>query len=229
LITSNIIHRVFQLRVPSGATGTCFAIEHEGRQYVVTAAHVVDGEGPPYTFQILRNEWAQVDFALTGVDPAADTAVFSAPFQIAPTHPAPATQGDMVFGQRVFFLGFPYGIAIPDQGKINRTFPFPLVKAAHVAGFAKEGDRSVLLLDGLNNKGFSGGPVVFVPNEGRATNENPFRIGAVISGYRFANEPIYIGPEAQSATVRENTGITISYDIRHALNLIAANPNGFPV
>jgi hypothetical protein len=42
MITSNVIQRVFHLKFGTG-TGTCFAIDFEGRQYLVTAKHVVYG------------------------------------------------------------------------------------------------------------------------------------------------------------------------------------------
>ncbi len=40
MIKNNVIHRVFYLRYEDNA-GTCFTIDIDGRQYFVTARHVV--------------------------------------------------------------------------------------------------------------------------------------------------------------------------------------------
>ena len=42
MITSNVIHRTFHIRYGSG-TGTMFSIDRDGRQYLITAKHVVEG------------------------------------------------------------------------------------------------------------------------------------------------------------------------------------------
>jgi len=43
----------------------------------------------------------------------------------------------------------------------------------------------------------------------------------VISGYRPDERRVQIGGEEIDATVFENTGIVIAYDIKHALDAIA--------
>ena len=42
MITSNVIHRTFHIRYRNG-TGTAFAIDRDGRQYLITARHLVEG------------------------------------------------------------------------------------------------------------------------------------------------------------------------------------------
>ena len=42
MITSNVFHRTFHIRYGS-ATGTMFSIDRDGRQYLITAKHVVEG------------------------------------------------------------------------------------------------------------------------------------------------------------------------------------------
>jgi hypothetical protein len=81
----------------------------------------------------------------------------------------------------------------------------------------------VLYLDGNNNPGFSGGPVVFPLNEDR----KKFRVAAVVSGYRFDPQPVFINDQPTRLVSRHNTGIIISYDISHAIDLIRVNPVGF--
>ena len=82
-------------------------------------------------------------------------------------------------------------------------------------------DGKPLLLDGHNNAGFSGGPVV------RRLNGNEQSVIAVVSGYRYdrgrmrdenGNETSY--------TYDTNTGIIVAHNIRHAVELVASNPIG---
>jgi hypothetical protein len=79
-------------------------------------------------------------------------------------------------------------------------------------------------LDGHNNPGFSGGPVVF-----KEPNKNEFKVASVISGYRYTNEPIFAGEEKVPLAYRYNTGIIISYGIKHGVDLIESNPIGLPI
>jgi hypothetical protein len=52
------------------------------------------------------------------------------------------------------------------------------------------------------------------------------QVAAVVSGFRFATEPVFDGATQLAATVRSNTGIVIAYDIKYALALIEKNPAG---
>ena len=82
----------------------------------------------------------------------------------------------LTFGQPVYFLGFPFGW---DSGleNMNRDLPVPFVKAGVLSAMIA-GDDSHIYIDAHGNKGFSGGPVVFVPN-GRSANE--FRVAGVVA------------------------------------------------
>ena len=42
MITTNILFRTFHIKYEQG-TGTCFMIDIDSKQYLVTAKHVVDG------------------------------------------------------------------------------------------------------------------------------------------------------------------------------------------
>ena len=78
------------------------------------------------------------------------------------------------------------------------------------------------LLDGYNNPGFSGGPVVFCPP---ASKE--FQVAAVVSGYRWASAPVRDQDNRDTELhLRENTGIVVAYDVNEAIELIRANPLG---
>ncbi len=153
-----------------------------------------------------------------------DIAVLSAPIQLSPVFDLPATAAGIVWGQDVYFLGFPYGW-YGDIGKTNRDFPMPFVKKA-ILSCVFTGDKGVqhFFLDGHNNPGFSGGPVVF-----KEPNKKDFKVASVISGYRYMNEPIFAGEDQVPLMYRYNTGIIISYGIKYAVDLIEVNPAGLPL
>lgn len=220
MITANVIHRVFQI-LAGEEIGTCFTIDHDNRQYIVTAKHVLKSWDGNSKIQLYYSEkWHSIDVSVIGMSNSADIAVLSTSFQLSPIFSMPATSKDLCYGQDVFFLGFPYGFS-GDVGSLNRGFPMPLVKKAIVSCFHKENDAEVFLLDGHNNPGFSGGPVIFKP-----TNSPEFRVAAVISGYRYINHPIQAGDNDTPLTYQYNTGIIVSYSIGEATRLIEQNPIG---
>jgi len=220
MITANVIHRVFQI-LAGKDTGTCFTIDYGDRQYIITAKHVLSSWDGHSNIQLYYSEeWHSIDVSVIGTSSSADIAVLSTSFQLSPAYPMPATSKDLCYGQDVYFLGFPYGYS-GDVGSLNRGFPMPLVKKAIVSCFHKENDAEVFLLDGHNNPGFSGGPVIFKP---ASTSE--FRVAAVISGYRYTNNPIQAGGNDTPLTYQYNTGIIVSYSIGEAMRLIDQNPIG---
>jgi hypothetical protein len=86
----------------------------------------------------------------------------------------------MYLSQDAYFLGYPYGLHA-EGGSLNAHFPLAIVKKACLSMFALGGPDAYILLDGHNNPGFSGGPVVFAPNgQGAPTN-----VAAVVSGYKY--------------------------------------------
>ena len=46
MVQSEIINRVFYIQV-NGMSGTCFTIEQDGIQYLVTAKHIFENAGYP--------------------------------------------------------------------------------------------------------------------------------------------------------------------------------------
>jgi hypothetical protein len=86
----------------------------------------------------------------------------------------------------------------------------------------------IWVLDGINNPGFSGGPVIFKTGPEQ-------KILAVISGYHL--EPTEVvssaaakkkAPEkrTQKQTVNLNSGFIIAYDIKYVVEAINKNPIG---
>jgi len=218
MITANVIHRVFRIKV-GDSEGTAFTIDVDDREYLVTAKHIAESVKAEQDIGLFANGgW--VKFRVEPVGHASsdsDISVLAARIRLTPGNlPMPATSKGVIYGQDVYFLGFPYGFL----GRYSfgpSGYPLPFVKRATVSLL----DGSLFLLDGHNNPGFSGGPVVF-----RKPSEPELNVAAVVSGYRYMDEPIYAGSGPTPLTYRYNTGLVITHAIDAALDLIAATPIG---
>ena len=168
MITSNVIHRVFRIRY-GDSEGTGFTVEVAGKEYLVTAKHVVAALDGKETISIFSNgDWSHLEVILVGHSPEdADISVLAAARILTPQGlPMEASAGGLIYGQDVYFLGFPYGYT--GSFVLGRGgYPLPFVKKATVSLL----DRKKMILDGHNNPGFSGGPVVYT--EPILTNSSP--------------------------------------------------------
>ncbi len=221
MITNSVLQRTFSLNC-RGRCGTCFTIDVEGRQYIVTARHLVEQIDGQADIRIFHEKmWKQLPIRLVGHGAGrADVSVLAADIRLSPNLPLEARSGGVALGQDVYFLGFPYRLHT-DVGALNRDFPLPFVKKATLSCIAIEDGVSCFFLDGHNNPGFSGGPVVFT-----RPRELKYRVAAVIAGFRAHSQPVYHGDEPSELFAYENTGIILSYGIRHAVEIIRANPIG---
>lgn len=224
MITINVIQRIFQIRY-NNATGTCFSIDHNNRQYIVTAKHVIDGLQTGSTIEIFHdNDWRSLIVNLVGHHTTQDVSVFALNQFIA-AHSMQASSNQLAYSQDVYFLGFPFGLQDVNNAPLNRQFPIPLVKKAIVSAIINDAGGNYMLLDGHNNPGFSGGPVVF-----KRGAENTFNVAGIISGYRVNHEPILVNNNPQNDIIhRANTGIIIAPMIENAVELIDSNPIGFEI
>ncbi len=218
--TTNILQRTFRIR-SGDSTATCFTVDVDNRQYIITAKHLLKEVIGQSIVQIMYDkQWTNLPVKLVGhCEADVDISVLAADRPISPTHPLDTTQAGLVLAQDVYFLGFPYGLASEVLSSLNNDFPLPFVKKAIVSQF----DKGYIMLDGHNNPGFSGGPVVFHPR----LNSNDLSVAGVVSGYRFEKEPVYQDQEqTQVGYYKYNTGIIVAYDIKHAIDLISQNPIG---
>ena len=223
MITTNALSRTFQLRNKT-QTATGFLIDVEARQYLVTAKHFVPEIEDIAILELLHDgEWKKIPVTLVGHgEGEIDVTVLSLPRAlVASDYLLKPDMGGLVLGQEAFFLGFPYGL-FGEAGGLNSNYPVPFVKRATVSSVRVSiSGPALIFLDGHNNPGFSGGPVLFKEHE-----HGELKIASVVSGYRFTNEPVFRGEQALPATYRYNTGIIISYGIKHAVALATANPIG---
>ena len=223
MITTNILQRTFRIAYGNDS-GTCFTVDVDGRQYLVTARHVVRQISGPSTVKIFHDGlWKELPIQLVGhgADDI-DITVLSPPLQLSPTHPLHTTAAGLPISQEVFFLGFPYGLAT-DPGKLNDNFPIPFVKKGMVSALSFENSK-IIYLDGHNNRGFSGGPIVY---QRAVDKEGDMTVIGVVSGYLSKAEPVYDSHNQATHSYGYNTGIIKSYSIAHATELIRANPIGF--
>jgi hypothetical protein len=237
--TFNVLARTLRVQSQYG-TGTIFNIDIDGREYWVTAAHILTGaKGKPFgrvktktvDLQILNPggtglQWIPVKF--TVLQPAADIDVVAL---IPPkllldtiTNPSPeASSVGLLLGGPCEFLGYALDGGWRAKMDTGSSVWLPFIK--HCTVSAEDADTRMLILDGINNPGFSGGPVIF------GTGDN-LKIAAVISGYYLQPTEVIRGNAAQLASdvpkdyVNENSGFIIAYDIAHAVDLIKKNPTG---
>ena len=218
MITANVIHRVFHIRY-NGASATAFAIDVENREYLITARHVVSGHAATPIEINSNDRWTPLNARLVGQGVGdLDIAVVALDQRLTPPGlPLPATCEGLVYGQDAYFLGFPYGFT--GRYRLGPSgYPLPFVKKAIVSLF----EEDKYLLDGHNNQGFSGGPVVF-----KASNRSEFQVASIVSAYRSVNLPVFEGSRETGLSYQYNTGIVVTFKIGKALEIIASNPSGY--
>ena len=96
--------------------------------------------------------------------------------------------------------------------------PIPLIKRGMISGFINDDKARILVIDGINNPGFSGGPIVVEDN----STPNG-RIVAVIRGYQPVIKKLVDkdGKELDNGLFSsENSGLLIAYDIEHAIEIV---------
>jgi S1-C subfamily serine protease len=210
-VTANVYQRVLRVETSSGG-GSAFTLDHDGTQFLVTAEHVVASQPDAVTMTLgVLGEEQQVTLRrLPGVTGGADIAVFELPERITPAdQPVVASFDEIFYTQDVYFLGYPFGLGLrrPQLGML------PFVKKGILSASVETDEGGHLLyVDGLNNPGFSGGPVAFY-----TLGADMPHIAGVVSGYLPDERHVSVGGQEIDASVLENTGIIVAYDIKHAV------------
>jgi hypothetical protein len=249
-LTTNVYDRVLMIRIGNNY-GTGFTLDVDGRQYLVTAKHVVAGLAPDDVLLIYRNNaWAPVPVKVFRCDDPVDIAVLVPPSQLTVSLPLEATMKGVRYGQDMYFAGFPYQLHT-NAPSLNGGYPVAFVKKAVMSGEMKENGASVILLDGYNNPGFSGGPLLYRDLDRTAS---VFKVAGVVKGFRADIAPVFKPEEIKPDQVtREdvakerivntpdgrilrlndtgevmklNSDILVGYNISYALDLIRKNPVG---
>ncbi len=251
----SVMLRVLEIHTPNGQ-GTGFTIDINGRQYLVTAKHMVAGMGTRGIVKVSKvtasNKLVEVPYTMQvfSCDPPTDIAVLVPPEQLTVDSAMDWTDTGG-FGSDAFFVGFPLGMASEAKNSFALVYPLPFVKKGVVSGAKLGDDTDVFFLDGYNVFGFSGSPVLYRDESG------VFKVIAVVSGFKPDLGPVLVPTlitEAQvrpedeergrivrdngthrvylleetpdKKLVRLNTGIVTSYAITRAINLIKQHEVG---
>ena len=196
VVHQEVFKRVFAIKC-GGSTGSSVVLDVDGKQYLCTAKHVVaehveaehveaehvEGSEPrPPVKVFLEKDWSDVNLQLVGCGTHnTDICVFAPGIRLVDDpYDVFATSQDITYGQEVFFLGFPFWLSQISNAVIGR-YQVPIVKRGIVSGMlGGKNEVKRLIIDGLNNPGFSGGPLVYVPLE------NPrlaWRVAAIVTSY----------------------------------------------
>jgi hypothetical protein len=259
-VTSNVFERVLNVRVNAGTakegTATAFTIDVDGREYLITAKHVVQGLKENDKIDIFMNgDWSPLEVKIFRCDDPIDIAVLIPPRQLTTNFDLPFDNRSIVFGQDTYFLGFPYGIQSSGHG-VNGSYPLAIMKRGTFSGSVgvDPSKKAVkMLLDGYNNPGFSGGPIVyrdlnqsgvvmkligvvsgFIPEVVPSMNQHDIASPADASDAAKA-QPWKIQKRANGtyfeyvengAYVALNTGIVIGFMLEPGMDLIRKHPIG---
>jgi hypothetical protein len=236
--TFNAMSRTLRVQSKHG-TGTIFNIDVDGREYWVTATHILTGaKGKPYgriaektiELKILNPggtglEWLAVQFTVLQPPDDVDVVALAPASLILSTatnaSPLPTSDG-LMFGGPCEFLGYALDGGWRARTNDGRLW-YPFIKHCTVSGY--DADLKMWILDGINNPGFSGGPVILGTGDA-------LKFVAVISGYYLEPTEVIRGgavklaPNTPKDTVNVNSGFIIAYDISHVVDVIKKNPIG---
>jgi hypothetical protein len=254
--TSNLWTRVLMVESRFGR-GTIFSLDVDQREYWITAKHILNGrEHPPYgsikdrseRLKILNpglhgEQWLTINFSV--LDPGKDIdIVVLAPPDLLLTNPLPSVTpaaAGVLLGGNCEFLGFPYGGGWRATFEGGTSMWMPYVKHCFISALQAE-DKKFWVLDGINNAGFSGGPVTYMAGPQQ-------QVFAVVSGYLTEPTDVITSPSQKLAppknpaasqrngskvkgasgakqTVNVNSGFIIAFDIQYAIDAIHKNPIG---
>ncbi len=199
--------------------GTAFTVDYQGRLYLITARHVV--AGVPDTNAVLQvragDKWVEYKTTKTiyPESPVVDIAIFATddkPPQHFEIEPMSGASG-VTLGQQVWFIGYPYGLGSDLQGHI-----LPFLKRGTMSAVDSTNKSAIVFyIDGFNNPGFSGGPIIFWDFK-----THKYMILGVVQGYREETAKTLVNGHQVDTKYLVNSGILIAYSISHAMDAIKA-------
>ena len=221
MVQTEIFRRVIRILCRNGC-GTAFTVESRGEQFLVTAKHMFKELGFPASTVInllIGTDYQSFDVDIRyPVEKNADIAVMKLKSKqfLTPVYENVNSTEGLIFGQDVYFVGFPYEYDSILGMFPSGNMPIPFVKKACMSAILQD-EAGTILLDGINNPGFSGSPVCF---KKVGSTEKTMHILGVVSGYRFTSQPLFDQAGKQTGHyVKGNTGIIIVSDIKHAMQI----------
>jgi S1-C subfamily serine protease len=216
-VPNDILSRTLFIKV-GNESGTGFLIAYKGKLYLVTAKHVVASlPKVGATIQFRKSgQWVDLKTIRTLFPPSndVDIAVLETG-EDAPSTPysVPLMTGSdgPTIGQLVWFIGYPFGL-----GSRTSNAEIPFVKRGTISAIdSTDVNAIVIYIDGFNNPGFSGGPIVYWDFKAHA-----YRILAVVKGYRNDTASVSVNGQPANIQVLVNSGILVGYSIEHAIQAI---------
>jgi hypothetical protein len=198
-------------------SGTGFLVDYRGKLFLVTARHVVAGvparnavlqvmqKGKWENYQTLKTIYpksSEVDIAIFETSEKIVT-----PFVVSSESTSLSTMG-----QQLWFLGYPFGLSAHfENGMIT-----PFIKRGTMSAIdSSDKDAVVVYIDGFNNPGFSGGPIIYW-----GLSDHAYHILGVVEGYREDSAKVVINGQHVDTQFLVNTGILVGYSIDHAMAAI---------
>ena len=231
-VTANVLNRVVQVRSPAGSC-SAFTIEVEDKQYLVTARHCLKGPNDASGLEVQQGvAWKPIDGpAYFPLNTDVDIAAIALPERLTVAFEFQPTSDGIAMGQQVYFLGFPSGLSTKwTSSGVSEFSEVAFIKAGILSAMDSRNPQSVVLyVDGHNNSGFSGGPIVFRPSPNL-----PFRVAAVVKGFRNEFTPVVKRESLkdQNASAyedlytRANSGIIVGHSIDHIVKAITDAEKG---
>jgi Trypsin-like peptidase domain len=217
-VPQEILARTFLVRV-GNEQGTAFGIDHNGLFYLITARHVAAGLAPTGgDIQIRKKgEWSNYPI-LKVIYPSSDKvdiAILKTHETVAqPYGIQPIKDNGATMGQQVWFLGYPFIEGLETHDSNNTEFPF-IKRGTMSAIDSTDPDAVLLYIDGFNNEGFSGGPIIFW-----SFGDRRYEILGVVRGYKPDVAHVNINGQDVKTNILVNSGILIGYNITHAVDAI---------
>ena len=128
--TSNVLYRVLRIKTAT-STGSAFTIEVDGKQYLITARHLLTGFGSEGEIELWIGGQVEPGPGRAPSIPSKEVVDIAALDlgQAGHDHlPLKPSSGGLTLGQQVYFLGYPYGLgtsrSAPAPARIRRD-PLP--------------------------------------------------------------------------------------------------------
>jgi hypothetical protein len=210
--------------------GSCFYAQIGGSNFIITAKHLVPNLSGGELIGIrIYNAWQPMEVEISTVcDRGGDIAVIKLRQNFGEALLEGQLDASIRIGQDVVYCGFPLGLeneALPDAPQ----WPVPLIKGAVMSGARVRNGFREYLFDTINNRGFSGGPIV-------KREVGGLKVVGVVSGYKF-DAPLHIEQrnndglfvESLDYRVQPNSGFMIATPINSAIRaakqLLGQNPD----
>lgn len=206
-------------RIKSTQIGTCYAIDINKVEYIVTAKHLLarptngqlnieiefDGKFEKFNGKVYFHPNADVDVALIKLN---ETIGAQVKYEI---------DGRSILGQDCYFIGFPLG----GLGTRMKGGKIGLVKKAIISSIQTDWlGVDIYLLDGYNIPGFSGGPVIYYDFESKKNKI----LGTITAYYDQPMErKLEINKQMFDAKTLENSGVVLCYPSSFLNDIIKAN------